>query len=188
MATVDRVRACRHVMALALLATTLLFALAAGPARAHGDEDHSHDPMPAPQRQDTPRAYAESEDFELVAALEGEQLLIHLDHWASNAPVDDAEIEIDVGGVKQVARHLGAGLYAVPAEPFTQPGRHVLVIAVQSGELADLLVAHLDVPAAEQRTASEAAPAWLAWSAVGGLLLAAFAFAAWRARARGGVA
>ena len=190
MTTADRFRSYAHALAPALLAAPMLLAIATGAARAHGGVDHGHNPIPAPQRQDTPRAYAESEDFELVASLEGEQLLIHLDHWASNAPVDDAEIEIDSGGVKRLARQLGAGLYAVPAEGYTQPGRHALVFAVQSGELADLLVAHLDVAAAEQRAASATAPAWLAWSAVGGLLLAAFA--AWRrrerARARRGLA
>jgi hypothetical protein len=175
-------------MALALIAATLSFVLAGGPARAHGGEDHDHDPVPVQQRADSPRAYAESEDFELVASFEGERLLLQLDRWETNEAVEDAEIEVDSGGVKLRAQHLGANRYAVPGETFMRPGRHALVISVQTGELADLLVAHLDVPEPAVAASPYALPAWMAWAAVGGLLLAAIAFAAWRHRARGGAA
>lgn len=169
------------IVAGALLALAIV---AAPPAGAHGGEDHGHDAATPVHLENAARAYAESEDFELVAALQGERLLIYLDHWASNQPVDDAEIEIDGGGVRQVAQHLGAGLYAVPAAPYARPGRHALVFSIHSGDLADLLVAHLDVPNAAVDTKPGALPAWAAWSAVGGLLLAALAFAAWRRRTR----
>eukprot|EP01031_Cornospumella_fuschlensis_P048713 gene48713-59643_t len=68
------------MLGLALLAP----AAQAGPGHDHGDE-------PAAAAAALPRVAAQSESFELVGILQpGGVMLIYLDRWADNAPVDGA--------------------------------------------------------------------------------------------------
>jgi len=171
--------------ALALCAAMLLTLAISQVARAGGDHDHGPPLAPLASSAPAPRAVAESEDFELVAVLEDEQLLIYLDRPASNEPVEDARIEVESNGVTTAARHLYAGVYAVPGESFREAGKHALVFTVSAGGLDDLLITTLDIAAPDAAHAhSEHTPAWLVWGAVGLLLLGALGFALARRRRR----
>lgn len=140
------------------------------PARAH--EGHDHDAAAAGLKTEAaPRAVAQSEAFELVAVLAQGQLTLYLDRFADNAPVADAEIEIESGPMKAVARQVAPGVYALSGERFASPGKHLLTFTVQSGEDADLLTASLDIDAGAATSASGWS-AWAAWGGVGALLLA----------------
>jgi hypothetical protein len=127
----------------------LLFALMlASPAWSHGDEDHSHDEEPVLQAAPSliPRASAQSEEFELVAVLAEQQLTLYLDHYASNAPVTDAQIEVESGAFKAVALQTEPGVYTLPGAAFKQPGKYPLVFSIETETSADLLTTTLEVP------------------------------------------
>jgi hypothetical protein len=158
------------------------FALAcalSGTARSGGDssDGHSHaEPeKPVVSVDVAPRASAQSEEFELVAVLASKKLTLYLDRYASNAPVAEARIELESGAVKIVAAQTEPGVYAVPGEPFSRPGKYPLVFSIQTAESADLLTATLEVikPVSElTKPVIKTQDKRLVWGAAGALLLA----------------
>lgn len=167
----------KHLIAVVALA---VFALSAW---AHGGEDHGDGAVPAVADDIAPRAVAQTEEFELVAVLAEGKLTLYLDRYADNAPVPDAEIEVESGTFKAVAAQVAPGVYALPAGAFAKPGKHPLTVSVQAGESADLLTAALEIaePAATAGQAN-AGTFWAAWGATGALLLAGTTLVALRRR------
>ena len=161
----------RNVMA------AVVFAVLAGTAWAHGGEDHGGEAAPAPPAAVAPRANAQSEEFELVAVLQGEQLTLTLDRFATNEPVADAKIEVESGSVlKANATQVSAGLYAlrVPAGVFAKPEKYPLTITVQAGKSSDLLTATLDLtPPPTSAALAKTGNNWAVWRVVFGTLLLA---------------
>ena len=164
----------------------LTFALSAL-AHAGGDDSdgHSHGEAAAPAMTvaGAPRASAETEEFELVAVLEGKKLTLYLDRFATNEPVADAQIEVDSSTLKAAATQVAPGVYSLPGEAFAKPGKYPLAISVQAGDSSDLLTVTLDLP----QSVAGAAPVnswsnWAAGGAAGALLLAGAALVAVRRR------
>ncbi len=130
-----------------------------------------------------PRASAGTEEFELVAVLEGKKLTLYLDRFATNEPVADAQIEVDSSALKAVATQIAPGVYSLPGEVFAKPGKYPLAISVQAGDSSDLLTVTLDLP----QPVAGAAPvnSWSNWAvggAAGALLLVGAGFVALRRR------
>lgn len=151
-----------------VIIASLLFATPA--AFGHGDEDHGA-PAPAVSQAVSPRATASSEEFEAVAVLEGGKLLVYLDHFASNAPVGGAKVEIEGGGLKGVAKESSPGVYGIDAAALS-PARHPLTIAIETADSADLLSATLDVaPAPAGLPHAHGWGEWLVWLGAGVLAL-----------------
>lgn len=160
-------------------AATLVFALSAW---AHGGEDHGEGDAPAMAADIAPRAAAQSEDFELVAVLTEGKLTLYLDRYADNAPVADAEIEVESGAFKAAAKQLAPGVYAVPGEAFAKSGKYPLTFSVQAGERADLLSATLEFDgAAKDIEHAHSRSEWAIWAAAA-LLLAGAALLVMRRR------
>ncbi len=179
----------RTLLAAALLGSVLATALSTAPAWAHGGEDHSHPEDAAkaatPSTPQGPRASAQSEEFELVATLADKQLTVYLDHYASNAPVADAQIELESGAAKHVARQTQPGVYVLPGAAFAKPGKYPLVFSIQTSASADLLTATLAVaqPAAEAaKPVAQALDRRIVWGAAGALLLAGIGVVLFRRR------
>lgn len=59
-----------------------------------------------------------SSRLELVAVHDGEQLVIYIDDYASNAPLDGLSVEVVAGSLKVPAVAAGEGRYLVPAKLF----------------------------------------------------------------------
>lgn len=157
----------------ALLAAA--FAFAPWPAWSHGGEDHGDEAKaaPLPGAAAAPRAVAQTEDFELVAVLEGKTLTLTLDRFASNEPVIDARLEIDGGVVKGVAKQVAPGVYALAGEGFVAPGKYHLAISVEAGETTDLMTATLELAAPVAVPAhTHAASEWITWGSAAALLVA----------------
>jgi hypothetical protein len=169
---------------LSVLAACLLFPASA--ALAHEGEDHGA-PLPAahsPASAAHPRAEAASGDFEIVAVLADGKLTLYLDHFASNAPVAGARVEVEGSGLHGTATETQAGVYVMDA-PTLPPARYGLTVAVETTDNADLLPVTLDI--APPTAASAHAPqqsGMLAWLGVGALALAGGAGWAARRRAR----
>ena len=97
------------------------------------------------------RVEANSDLFELVATLAGGELSILIDRFATNEPVLQAQVEVESGALKALAKfHADIGYYAVddPAmlKKLSTPGEHPLVITVLAGKESDLLDAVMRVP------------------------------------------
>lgn len=164
-----------------LLATVIAF-----PAWAGGDSSDGHThaaPEPIPVVTLSPRAAAATEEFEVVAAIEGKKLVVYLDRFASNEPVTKAVVEIDGGGLKGVAGEIAPGTYTLDLATAMSPGKHPLTIAIEAGDTTDLLTTTLDIsPAA---AGEEHVHGWserIVWIVAGLLLLAAGAMLAMRRR------
>jgi len=166
-----------HILAVIKLLPLPIALLFSPPTWAHGDEDHSHAAEPAPVAIESslPRTSAKSEEFELVAVLDDNRLTLFLDHYASNAPVVDARIEVESGAWKQVARQYEPGVYGLPAAALAKPGKYPLVFSIETEASADLLTATLEVapPAAvAAQPADRANIPRVYWFGAGTLLLA----------------
>lgn len=89
-------------------------------------------------------AIATSEEFEVVASLEGKKLVLTVDRFASNEPVVKATVEVDGMGLKGVAAETAPGTYAMDVPSALAAGKHPLTITIEAGEIVDLLAATLD--------------------------------------------
>jgi hypothetical protein len=130
-------------------------------AWAHEGEDHGAPAAAAPTVAAGARTEAQTDALELVAVLADKHLTLYLDAFATNEPVADAQVEVESGAFRAVARQATPGVYAVPAGPFAPPGKYPLVVSVQAGDVADLLTATLEV--AQPAAVAEQARPWAAW-------------------------
>jgi len=157
------------------LIALLLSLQIAGTANAHGNDDHEHAAPAAPTMQVAPRASAQTEDFELVAVLQGRSLIIYLDRFADNSLVADAQIEVESGSVlKAIAKQTTPGVYVIELSKgvMEKVGKYPLSISVQAGELGDVMTASLEIPdlSEEAHDHPEDGKSWW-WIALGGLFI-----------------
>ena len=171
----------RQLTALCLLGLALT---AAPPAWA--DAGHDGPAATAVGGSALPRFTAESDDFELVGVLKGQQLALYLDHAADNRPVKDARLELEIGGIKVAVKARGEGEFeATLAQPL-KPGVTSVKATVVAGAQSDLLAGDWEIPANTPTDANPGRPAWKTygvWGAGGLLALALLGWGVTRARA-----
>jgi hypothetical protein len=143
------------------LLALLAFALLAGLAAAGPGHDHGPEPAARPGG-GPPRFATHSERFELVGVLEGETLVLYLDHYATNAPVPDARIEVAGDAVQGTAAATEDGTYRIAAPALGQPGEHALVFTVSTVGDPDLLEGTLVIAAPTSGEPKHAVFEWLA--------------------------
>jgi hypothetical protein len=100
-----------------------------------------------------PRIEAHSEAFELVGRLQGGELSLLINRYATNEPVLNATVEVETGTLKAPAKfHADMGDYAVDdaamLKALAAPGEHSLVVTILAGADSDLLDGTLTVPGA----------------------------------------
>ena len=130
-----------HRLAGAFLALTIL---AAVPAVAGEGHDHGETPSTAAGTA-LPRFSAVSELFELVGVVNGRQLTLYLDHAASNAPVTDAKLDLEVGGLKLELKPRAAGEFEATLAAALKPGVTPVTATVTTPTESDLLAGEIDV-------------------------------------------
>ena len=169
-------------------------ALAPLGALAHGDEDHGEKKAPAASSANAgPRFEAHSDLFEVVGTVERDQLTITVDRYASNEPVRDAKVEVEVGSAKGIASPGPDGSYsfknAALAQAASAPVTLPVSLTITAGKDADLLAAELTIGAAAADDAHAAdahaaeRPRW--WLPVAAsVLLLIVALVVWRVRSR----
>ncbi|AUN94656.1 hypothetical protein [Pseudazoarcus pumilus] len=164
-----------HRITLGMVALALCLhapAALSGPGHDHGEEAAPQATGPA-----APRFAATSELFELVGVLDGDLLTLYLDHADSNAPVENAELEFELGPDTLTVEPVAPGTFGVhlPAEP--AEGEYAVVATVITADAADVLVGTLDVHHADEAATDEHdhAEQWLPWAIAGGALLALLA-------------
>ncbi len=158
--------------------TTTLFlaALFAVPVWAGGDssDGHSHAaPAPLLITAMAPRAIAATEEFEIVAVLEGKKLVVYVDRFATNEPVAKAKVWVEGAGLKGLAAETAPGIYVLDVATAIPPARHPLTISIEAGDTTDLLTATLDIsPLAAGVETLDWWRQWIVWIVAGLLLLA----------------
>lgn len=115
-----------------------------------------------------PRMEASSDDFELVAAAEGRQLVLYLTEYIGNGPVAGAKLTVSLDDREAVVVERGGGVYAVADAGLAGPGQAAVTVSIDAGGRQDLLGGVLDLPGdvAVQQTAAPWLPsvssgAWL---------------------------
>jgi hypothetical protein len=179
---------------LVLLLAFFLFLMkpvAAGPG-AHGpDGQHLDAPQNTGLKSSAPRMEATSELFELVATLRAGELSILIDQFATNEPVLNATVEVQLGPLKAKASfHTDHGDYAVddPAmlKALSTSGPHALVFTIINGNDGDLLEGTIVTASDAHTNAKSIGPVLRTWLpiAIAVVVAGVAAFWAWRATQR----
>lgn len=123
--------------------TAVLLAVAV-PAVAH--EGHDHDaPPPSQSIVSAPRAETASENVELVVVARGAELELYLDDFRTNAPIENATIEVETTDGQVVAKPEAGRPYRLPAPWAAKPGRYDLVVTVTVGTILEVLPVTLSI-------------------------------------------
>jgi len=135
------------------------FILTFGATAAPAHEGHDHGPeAPAAPASVAPRGEAHSERFEIVAVAQGKTLAIYLDDYKTNAPIEQAAIEVETPSGPAAAKSLGNGVYSLDA-PFLEKGGHVeLIITVAAGGDPDILPVTIEIPASNGASGEGVSP------------------------------
>ncbi|WP_082524652.1 hypothetical protein [Pseudorhodoferax sp. Leaf274] len=151
--------------------------LLAGPARA--DDGHNHGgAQPAAAGPALPRFSAATDLFELVGVLDGHHLRVWLDHAPSNAPVENAQLVLELDGQPLVLKAVAAGEFEAELAAEPGAGTHPVTATVTAGADADLLAGELDIHAAAMPTEAAQSAGWRSWAPwVGGGLVLLLALA-----------
>lgn len=157
------------LMAAAFLAASLL---GVAPALAGPGHDHG-DAAPAATGAALPRFAAASDAFELVGVLEGQRIALYLDRASDNTPVTDAQIELEIAGVKHQVQKHGDDEFEVLLAAAPKEGVLPITATVTVGKEVDLLAGELDIHAAEAAGEASHAHSWTEWAAWGAGALAA---------------
>ncbi|MEM0910568.1 MAG: hypothetical protein AAGJ37_06305 [Pseudomonadota bacterium] len=127
--------------------------------------------------QSNPRFEAFTEAFEVVGELSEDELVIYLHDYATNEPVGDASIEVEVDELSAMADFNGSSnYYSLSTKDvlsrISQPGEHHIILTIFSEDAADLLA--LTIMIQEQNVLEEEHDdhhhhfPW--WSILGGLI------------------
>ena len=132
------------------LAFTFLMAGIFAVASAH--EGHNHDQERKPQSNiaAAPTLTAVSENYELVAIVQGRQMTVYLDQFESNAPVIDADLDFDFSGTGVKATRNADGTYSVVLPKNVDLKSSIPVtITIRAAAGPDLLSGDLVIPKLE---------------------------------------
>lgn len=94
---------------------------------------------------DTPRLVMSSGQFELVGIPKGKNIHLYLDDFTSNAPIQNASIELEIAGKQFKAEEEGDGTYHVTLERELTEGVHPVLATVLTTTISDLLTGELDI-------------------------------------------
>ena len=165
----------------------LVACLLGAAVHAHEGHDHGDEAKQIAASSVAPRFEARSDLFEVVGIMNGKELWLYLDKTESNAPVEQAAIEIESGAFKGKAVASQNGAFKLTAPSLAQPGQHALTITVEAGDESDLLTTTFEMKAADSPDSmiAKEKPAgnWLVYAGVA-IALALLAAAVIRMRKR----
>jgi hypothetical protein len=131
-------------------------ALIAAPSHAHEGHDHGQQEA-APTTGLSPRGEASSPFFEIVAVANGGELLVYIDRFSTNEPLEGAIVEAETPSGPLKATAEPGGLYRLAAPLVAKPGRHDLIFTVSTGTEVDVLPLTVVVGGAAKSDMSSAA-------------------------------
>ncbi len=136
--------------------TMAILLLFASPPTSVAHEGHDHGPPAGGGASPpSPRVVATSERYQLVGIVEGQVLVIYLDHAADNAPVTTAKIEVAIDGMPFKAEVQKDGTYEITSPHLKMPGSREVLVTLTEGNVSDLLIGAVVIPAAGQAEARQ---------------------------------
>ncbi len=127
----------------ALLLCLSPFFVWAGPGHDHGE------PAAPAQGLTTPRVSTHSDLFELVGVVVHDKMTIYLDRFATNEPITQATIELEIAQekspLKLVAKAESDGTFSVTHPLLESAGTYALSFTVTTSDDADLLAGELTI-------------------------------------------
>ncbi|WP_431862001.1 efflux RND transporter periplasmic adaptor subunit [Azospirillum sp.] len=83
-----------------------------------------------------------------MAVVQGRHLLVHLDRFATNEPVNGATVEVAADGEAVTAAPVPGddGVYRLEAGWLSKPGAHDLTVSITAADASDLLIGSLEIP------------------------------------------
>lgn len=84
--------------------------------------------------------------FELVGVVDRDQLTLYLDRFEDNAPVKNANIDLEIGGAKVPLKPISDGEYAASLAQMPEPGVVAVTATIVAGKDTDILAADLVLP------------------------------------------
>ena len=103
-----------------------------------------------------PRVEAASTDVELLGIVEGSRLVVHVDRFATNEPIDGAKLSLERNGTSFDGKPIGEGAYLFELPWLSTPGSHELLFTLVAGDLSDLLIGTLEIPGPDARAGTGA--------------------------------
>ena len=147
------------ILAISIFMTKFSVVLAAPGAHGPDGEHLSEEVSNAAQL--NPKFEAFTETFELVGELFETELVIYLHNYASNTPVPNASIEVEVNGISTIANYAKAQRHYVVNDAdilgaVSKPGEHEVILTILTEDAADLMSSTLIISAqqSEQEHAS----------------------------------
>lgn len=118
-----------------------------------------------------PRFEAFTETFELVGELLSNELIIYLHDYATNAPIENASIEVEVNGLIAAAQydnthHHYSVTSSALTDLLTQPGEYEVIFTIFSDDAADLMSSTLVIEKTAQAPVHEEHHHHFPWWAV----------------------
>ncbi|WP_027173595.1 efflux RND transporter periplasmic adaptor subunit [Methylobacterium sp. 10] len=130
-------------------ACAIAWAALSGTALSHEGHSHGDEAPLLPVTAAAPRAEAKSERYELVATVQGHDLVFYLDAFETNAPVADATLALSTPDGRRKAEIQADGTYRLSAPWLEDAEHHDLLVAVTAEGSTDILSLDLDLPAAK---------------------------------------
>lgn len=147
----------RGLLVLAAIASSLMW-----PSSAHAHEGHDHGAPPPPVSATiAPRADTSSGEFELVLIARGSSLTAYLDTFRGNAPIENAELEVDTSNGVVRLEPDGKGAYQADTPLLSRSGKYDLAITVNANGVFDVLAATLEIPEPDQPASVRQTSSWL---------------------------
>lgn len=110
----------------------------------YAGEGHDHgDSVPVATGAGSPRVSSHSDLFELVGIVDSGVMTIFLDRHATNEPVTNAKVEVEIGAAKGVATPQQDGTYRFEHEVLKEQTTHSVSFTVVAGGDSDLLAGDL---------------------------------------------
>jgi hypothetical protein len=103
-----------------------------------------------------PRVEAASTDVELLGIVEGSRLVVHVDRFETNAPIDGAKLSLERNGTSYDGKPIGEGAYLFELPWLSTPGSHELLFTLVAADLSDLLTGTLEIPEPHARAGTGA--------------------------------
>jgi DNA-binding transcriptional LysR family regulator len=135
----------------ASLCTALFCAITAQAHEGHHDEE----PEAAPVATTAPPAHAAADtpQLELVAERRGPDVLLYLDDYATNAPLDGLQVNVHSGAQLLQAAAAGEGTYRIPGDLIDASKEQTLAVEVHGPGIEAQLQAVLPPAVAEAAAA-----------------------------------
>lgn len=152
--------------------------------------DHAEESTPLAAATNSPRFSISSDLFEAVGIVKGKQIEIYVDHAKTNAPVEDAKLELEMNGQPvPVELHEAGEFDAVLPEALEHEEAPIAVaLSIQSGSESAVLTGELKLHGDEEHHHADEdvhanLPEWVMYiGAAAALLVLTFAGARWNKR------